>query len=428
MAATRAEGAGTRAVVSWCLYDWANSAFPAIITTFVFAPYFTRAVAADEIRGTATWGWAVTASALAVAILGPVAGAVADAAGPRKPWLAALTATCVVGTALLWAVRPHADDVVLALVIFAVANAAFEFATIFYNAMLPGVAGRARIGRVSGWAWGLGYAGGLICLAIVLFAFVLPPRPLLGLDREAAEHVRIAAPAAALWYALFALPLFLFVPDRARRGLSVGRAAAVGLATLVASLRRLARGGNIARYLLARMVYTDGLNTLFAFGGIYVAGAFDMEMREVMVFGIVLNATAGAGAFAFAWVDDRIGAKRTVMVALVGLIVVGGALLVAKGRFWLWLLAPLLGIFFGPAQAASRSLMARLAPAELRTEMFGLYALSGKATAFVGPLVLSWATLASSSQRVGMATVLVFFLAGLGLLATVREPAGAERP
>ncbi|MGB8274604.1 MAG: MFS transporter [Alphaproteobacteria bacterium] len=409
-------------IIAWCFYDWANSAFPAVISTFVFSTYFTQAVAENPTIGTAQWSWAITASALFVAALGPVLGAISDAAGPRKPWLLGFTLVSAVACGLMWFVHPHPYDVVLALALYAVANAAFEFGTVFYNAMLADIAPPSWIGRISGWGWGLGYAGGLACLVVVLVLFVQAESPALGLERAEAEHVRVVGPLAGVWYFLFALPLFLFTPDIASKGLRLKRAIREGSASLWRSLRHIREHGNVVRYLIAHMIYTDGLNTLFAFGGIFAAGSFGMTIEEVTMFGIALNVTAGLGAAAFAWIDDWIGAKRTIALALVGLTLVGGTLLLVTGKAAFWVLALLLGVFFGPAQAASRSLMARLAPAQLRTEMFGLFAMSGKATSFVGPFVLGWVTLVFDSQRVGMATVLVFFVVGLGILIGVREP------
>jgi UMF1 family MFS transporter len=408
-------------IFAWCLYDWANSAFPAVISTFVFSTYFTTAVAENVTTGTAQWSWAVTGSALVVAALGPVLGAVADAAGRRKPWLFGFTAVSVVGCGLLWFVHPHVSDVLLALVVFGVANAAFEFGTVFYNAMLADIAPPRHIGRISGWGWGMGYAGGLVCLVIILVLFVQADAPALGLNVKEAEHVRIAGPLSGLWWVLFAIPLFVLTPDAPSKGIATLAAVRQGSAALWRTLRQIRKYENILLYLVAHMIYTDGLNTLFAFGGIFAAGTFGMSMAEVTMFGIMLNITAGLGAFAFAWVDDWIGAKRTIALALAGLTLVGGALLLVESKEAFWVLALLLGIFFGPAQAASRSLMARLAPAHLRTEMFGLFALSGKATAFLGPFLLGWVTLAFDSQRAGIATVLIFFLVGLAILLRVEE-------
>jgi UMF1 family MFS transporter len=250
---------------------------------------------------------------------------------------------------------------------------------------------------------------------------IQPSPPYFGLDAGAAEPVRATALLVAVWYLCFALPLFRYTPDRPSRGLSAAAAVALGLRQLWGTLRNLSRHGNILRFLLARMLYTDGLNTLFIFGGIYAAGSFAMDTQEILLFAILLNVTAGLGAAAFGWIDDLIGAKKTILISVAALTVLGGAILSVETKLWFYLLGAALGIFVGPAQSASRSLMARLAPADLRTEMFGLYALSGKATAFLGPALVGWIAIEAGSQRLGMTVILVFFLAGLLLLLPVRE-------
>jgi UMF1 family MFS transporter len=417
-----AAAASRRALVAWCLYDWANSAFPTVIGTFVFATYFTQAVAPTPELGTAWWGWTLSSVGLVIAISGPLLGAAADEGGQRKPWLLGFTALCVVVTAALWAVQPSPADVVLALVLMAVGNLGFELAIVYYNAMLPDLAGKEMVGRLSGWGWGLGYAGGLACLVLALVAFVQADRPLFGLDKAAAEHVRATGPLVAVWMAIFAVPLFLWTPDRPSRGIGLAAALKAGTATVWGTLVQMRRYRQIVLFLVARMIYTNGLNTLFAFGGIYAAGSFGMSFAEVIWFGISLNLTAGLGAAAFGVVDDRIGGKPTVIISLVSLIGLGTAILLVESKSVFWALGLGIGVFVGPAQSASRSLMARLAPPEMTTEMFGLYALSGKATAFLGPALLGWATLAFSSQRAGMATILLFFALGLVLLLPIREP------
>jgi UMF1 family MFS transporter len=404
------------------VFDWANSAYPSVIVTFVFAAYFTKAVAESPEAGTGQWGTALAISGLAVALLAPVLGALADQGGRRKPWLGAFTVLTIVCSALLWRVEPGPAFAMLALVLVVIGNGAFEFGQVFYNAMLPEISPRGMIGRISGWAWSVGYAGGLVCLALALVLFVQPERPLFGLDREAAEHVRVAGPLVGLWFAVFAIPLFVMTPDRPATGPGWRDAIRLGLGTLWATLRGLPGRPLVGRFLIARMIYTDGLNTLFAFGGIYAAGTIGMSYEEILVFGVLLNITAGLGAAAFAWIDDLFGARRTIMVALVGLFVFGGAVLLVESRVWFTVLGCAIGVFIGPAQAASRSYMARLAPPEIRTELFGLYALSGKATAFIGPALVGWVTVWADSQRAGMATILIFFVVGLVLVWPLRDP------
>lgn len=415
--------ASKQALFSWAMYDWANSAFATLIQTFVFAAYFTRSVAENEMVGTAQWGNIVGVAGLLVAVGGPILGAIADQNGSRKPWLLSFTLLCVIATGLLWLVEPTPDDVWLALWLVGVGTLGAEFATVFYNAMLPGLAGSHYIGRWSGWAWSLGYVGGLACLGIALLGFV-GDQAWLTLPRESAEHVRATFLLTAGWYLVFSLPLFLLTPDEPPKGKRLTQAAVEGIRQLRDSLRNVRRYGNIVRFLIARMIYIDGLATLFAFGGVYAAGTFGMTAQQVLLFGILLNVTAGLGAAAFAWIDDWIGSKKTILIALTGLIVSGTIVLLVESHKAFWLTGMMLGIFVGPVQAASRSFLGRAAPLALRTEMFGLFAFSGKATAFAGPLLVGWITYMTGSQRIGMSTIVVFFLVGLLLMLTV----SAARP
>ena len=409
-------------LAAWCFYDWANSAFPTVITTFIFAAYFAQAVAATPVEGTVLWSRALTVVGLLVAIASPLLGAIADHLGPRKPWLLVFSAICIVLTMLLWFVEPSSGFVMLALGLYAAASIAYQFAIVFYDAMLPSIAPANMLGRISGWGWAVGYVGGLLCLIACLWIVKTGGTDVLGLDNDLAEPVRATSVLVAIWFAAFSVPLFLFTPDRAATGLNFAEATRAGLRQLRGTLGLLRRNPPIARFLVAHMLYTDGLVTLFAFGGIYAAAEFGMEPADILVFGIVLNVAAGGGAAAFAWLDDAIGSKRTIMLALAGLILSGTGLVLARADWLFWALAVMLGLFVGPAQAAGRSLMARLAPQRMETEMFGLYALAGKATAFGGPLVLGLVVQWSGSQRAGMATVIVLLFLGCMVLISVREP------
>lgn len=408
----------------WALYDFANSAFPTVIETFVFAAYFTRQVAPDPVTGAAQWGTAVGLAGLAVALLGPVVGAIADHGGGQRRWLTATTALCVLPTAALWWVTPHSPHAASALLLVSVATVGIELASVFYNALLPRLAPPEQLGRWSGWGWGFGYAGGLLCLLLALFGLVREGA-WLTLPRQDASHVRATFVLAAAWFALFALPLLTArLPGRDVDGRFELRAS---LRELWHTLRGLPRQGPLLRFLIARMLYTDGLATLFAFGGVYAAGTFDMSEPQVLAFGIGLNVTAGVGAAAFAHLDDRIGSRATIVIALLALLVCGAGALLAPSASAFWVAGLALGIFVGPAQAASRSLLARMAPQEQRNQLFGLFTLSGKATAFLGPVLVGMATLVSGSQRVGMTVILGLWLAGLALLLTVPADRPARR-
>jgi UMF1 family MFS transporter len=415
--------ASSRALVAWSLFDWANSGFPTVITTFVFAGYFMHFVAPSGAAGFSDWGIAIAASGLVIALTSPLLGAIGDRVGRVKPWLFGASVVCAGASALLWYTRPTPDDALWALAFVALANLGFEVGIVFYNALLPTLVPRSRLGRLSGWAWGLGYGGGLACLAIVLLVFVEAERPPLGLDPAEAEQFRIAGPFVAAWFAVFALPLFLFTPDRPATGAPLGLATREGVGVLLRTLRHVLKEyRNIGRFLLARIFYIDGLNTMFMFGGVYAAGTFGMGVAELIYFGIALNIAAGLGAAGFGWVDDKIGAKRTILLALAGLIILGIPLLLVQSKTLFWIVAVPLGLFMGPAQAASRSLMARLSPSKMTGEMFGLFALSGKVTAFLGPSLVAAVTAATESQRAGMATVVVLIAVGGVILLRVREP------
>lgn len=407
---------------AWCLYDWAYSAFNTVVSTFVIATYFVQAVAPDPATGTAEWAATQAIAGFLIALLAAPLGVIADRSGGRRRLLGGFTAVMALATAGLWFVRPDPHDVPLALLLVGTATVAFEIATVLYNAMLPEVAAPARLGLVSGLAWGSGYVGGLVGLGLCLVLLINPNPALFGLDRGHAEHIRAAALFAAGWIALFSWPVLVAVPDPPGRA-GGWRAVRGGLAELRQTLRAARAQPGLLRFLVARMLYSDGMTTLFAFGAIFAAGTFGMDTRQVLLLGIGLNVTAGIGALAFAFIEDRIGAKPTVLIALACLTALGTGVLLAQTVTVFWGLALGLGIFVGPAQAASRSLMARLAPVETRNAWFGLYALSGRVTGFVGPASLGVITAVTGSQRAGMAVIVVLLAAGGGLLVGVRAPA-----
>ena len=315
--------------------------------------------------------------------------------------------------------KPSPDYVPMALTLVVIATLSAEFAIVFYNAMLPGLVPPERLGRFSGWGWGVGYLGGLGCLALALVGFVQTDTPLFGVGKEEAAHIRATAPMVALWYLAFMLPFVFLTPDAPGRGYPPATALKIGLATLARTLREARAQPELWRFLIANMLYIDGLTTLFAFGGIYAAGTFGFSFAEVIQFGIALNVTAAIGAVAFGWIDDRVGPKTTIAAGLIGLILCSAVVLVSESKAVFWIAALLIGFFLGPVQASSRTWMARHAPEAKRAELFGLMALSGKATAFLGPLLLAEVTRATGSQRWGMATILLFFAGGLALLASV---------
>ena len=393
-----------------------------MIQTFVFAAYFTGRVAESETGGTTLWGAALATAGLVVALSGPLVGAIADAGGRRKPWLLGFTLLSVTATAGLWLVLPRASHAILALVLVAFASVGSSLASLFYNAMLPELAGSDRVGRWSGFGWGLGYVGGVLCLVAALWIF-LSEDPWIELDAERGLPVRATCLLAAAWYAVFALPLLLTPIDAPGESLPLRRAAREGLSRLAGTLRNASQHAGLIRFLLAHLLYTDGLATLFAFGGVYAAGTFGMSEAEVLRLGIGLSISAALGAWLFSSFDDRLGGKRSTILALTGLLLGGTITVLAPDRTVFWPAALFFGAFVGPVQAASRSYFARMAPEAIRNEMFGLYELSGKVTAFLGPALVAIVTALAASQRAGMSVVLVFFTAGLAILLTVPSDA-----
>lgn len=448
MSRLTAPNASRRAIAGWLMFDWAAQPFFTLVTTFVYAPYFASAIAPDPVAGQAWWGFAAGAAGLIIAIFSPLLGAIADAGGRRKPGIAAFGALLVVGSALLWFGKPG-DGVLLVLAAFVIATIGAEFATVFNNGMMATLVPAHRLGRLSGAGWAVGYVGGLVSLVLTLGFLAANPQtgktllgltPLFGLDPAAREGDRAAGPLTALWFVVFVLPLFLFTPDPPGR-MGLRDAAKRGLAALTDTLRRLPQERNVALFLLANMIYADGLVALFAFGGIYAAGTFGWGTIEVGVFGILLTITGTIGAFVGGTLDDRFGPKRVVLGSLsiliatalailsisrdtVGFVIPvtppGGGLYAGTAERVYVALGLLIGIAAGPLQAASRTLLVRLAPEERVTQFFGLFALSGRVTSFAGPFLVGIVTVAAASQKAGMAVLVVFFAAGAVLLSRVR--------
>ncbi|MEM8789890.1 MAG: MFS transporter [Pseudomonadota bacterium] len=432
---------------AWMLFDWANQPFYTLVLTFIFAPYFAAQVVGDPAQGQILWANLQLAGALSVAALAPILGAIADRAGPRKPWIAAFSALFVAGCLGLWTATPGAPLWPVCAA-FLLAFVASEASLIFINAMLPDLGPRREIGRISGAGWAMGYAGGVAALILVLV--LLAPagdgtRTLAGLtpllDPETGAPQRATGPLTAAWFALFAAPFFLLTPDAPRRA-GLARAAREGLASLRATIAGLPRETPLLRFLIAAMLYRDGLAGLFAFGGIYAAGTLGWGLTQLGLFGILAAATGAVGAYAGGFADRAFGPKPVIMTAIVVLILVCTAALTTAPTRALGLPVPAgsplpdaiffacgaaLGAGAGALQAASRTLLVHLAETRVpMTEAFGLYALAGKATAFLAPAAIAATTAATGSQALGVSPVIALFAAGLALLYWVEIPQEAR--
>jgi UMF1 family MFS transporter len=440
------------AVISWIFFDWAAQPYFTLITTFVYAPYFATHIASDPASGQALWGFATAASGMMIALLSPVLGAIADATGRRKPWIAAFGAMLVIGSSLMWFGLPGDESGIPALLIaYGVATVGVEFATVFNNAMMPTLVPPDRIGRLSGTGWATGYIGGILSLILVLGFLAASPdtgrtlfglKPLFGLDPASHQGDRISGPLTGVWFIIFVLPMFLLTPDYPARS-RLGDALRTGLSELRQTLADLPKQKSLAAFLLANMIYTDGLVSLFTFGGIYAAGTFGWNTIQIGTFGIILAIAGTLGGWLGGKLDDAFGPKRVIvgsttilLAAIVAILLVstdsilfisvappvpGGPLFASAAERAYLILGCCIGAVGAPLQAASRSLLIRMAPRDRVTQYFGLFALTGKVTSFIGPLLIGIVTAVTASQKAGMATLVLFFVTGLALLARVRQ-------
>ena len=405
--------------IIYCLYDWANSPFATVIITFVFAAYFEKAIIGDPEKASVLWGWAISISSFLIAFMGPILGKLADDNYTHRFWLTFFTILSSIGAALFWFAYPRESLALYVLVLVTLSNTFFELAGVFYNSMLVSFSSKKKVGKLSGQSWAAGYVGGIVCLLIILFGFVQPESPLFGIEKSNAANIRIAGPIVALWFLLFSLP---FILSLSKRTITSNIKLKDSILSIFYNLKEIFKGNNKGKFLLARMVYTDGLNTLFAFGGMYAAGTFGMTFSEIIIFGIAINITAGIGALIFSYIDDLIGPKRVIIISLLSIIIIGFLTLIISDKSYFLILGSALGFFIGPVQASSRSFMARYVDLKNKGEIFGLFALSGKVTAFLGPLLLSITVIIFDSQRVGMGSIIIFLTVGFLLLLRVKEP------
>ncbi len=412
-------------VSAWCLYDFANSAYFAVILTFVFATYFTSKLAPNPIIGAELWADSIAISAVFIAIFSPLLGGIADFSGRRKWWLMSSTYLAVISIALMWFAYPHGMPLYVILALVIISNACLEIATVFYNAYLPHLCSRAYLGRISGWAWGVGYIGGILSLILSSVIFVSDVFHLFA-DKTDFSHIRAIPLFIAAWLCLFSLPLFLIKEEKVEKSLNFRQASKKGIQELFLTIKTLPQQKNLFLFLIANMLYRDGLNTILAMGGIYFRATFDLTLNEILTLGLLLNLTAGIGAIAFAWLDDKKGSKNTILINLAALTMFCLSLTVVDNKFKMWCIAPLVGFFVGPIQAASRTFLARLAKKSEINRMYGLYSFTGKATSFLGPFFVALVTDLTDSLYWGMMTICPFLIMGACILLLVKEPQACE--
>lgn len=440
-----------RRIWGWWWFDWANQPYNTLLLTFIFAPYFAASVAPDPVTGQAMWGWMNFAAGMLIAVFAPILGAIADKTGPKKPWILFWSALYMAGAWALWWAVPGADQTTIlwVLVAFGIGLVGLEYGTIFTNSILPTLGTKDEIGRISGSGWAFGYVGGLASLIVMLLFLAENDRgvtliglePLFGLDPAAREGTRAVGPVTALWYLVFVIPFFLWVKEPPVPKVQMGAAVRQGMADLGRTLRRLPQQSSLLSYLISSTFYRDGLNGIYAFGGIYAAGVLGWSIIQIGIFGI-LAATIGAiGCWIGGRADRRYGPKPVIVVCIVVLILVC-CVIVSTDRTMIlfvplaevsriedglglpdlvfYVCGGLIGAAGGAVQASSRTMMVRQANPERMTEAFGLYALSGKALSFMAPGLIALATTLSESQRLGVSPLIGLFAVGLILLLWVK--------
>jgi UMF1 family MFS transporter len=414
-------------VLAWGLWDWGSSAFNAVIGTFVFAVYLTGTVG-DDLPGAVSansWlGYGLGAAGLAVAVLAPMTGQRADAAGRRKLSVGIWTGAVVASTAAMYLVRDDSRYFALGVVLLGLGSIFFELASVSYNALLVTVSTPATIGRVSGFGWAMGYLGGIVLLLVVYLGFLSGRGGLLGLSTADGFNVRVVTLVAAGWFAVFALPL-LVIPEPAGAVDPQPRPSVAGsYRKLVADLRALHRTApHTVYFLAASALFRDGLAAVFAFGAVLAVTVYGLDAGGVLLFGIAANVTAAAGALAAGRIDDRVGPKAVIVGALLGMLLAGGILLVVSGPLLFWIFGLFLTLFVGPAQSSSRTFLARLAPPGHEGLLFGLYAATGRAVSFLAPTLVGLCTQLFASDRAGIVGILVVLASGLVALWPVAPPA-----
>lgn len=398
-----------RAVRSWILYDFANSIYPAVITTAVFPVFYQGAIVggADGV-GELWWGRAVAASALIVALTSPLLGAIADRSGARKRFFAAYVAMCLAGVGLMTTLEP--GMIVAGFLVFVIANVGFESASVFYNAYLPDIVSPERLGRTSGYGYGLGYLGSALGLLIVL------PFAKEG-QLDMAWLIVIA------FFAIFSIPAFRFLPQDRQGGMGIGQAAARGFADFKRITAEVWGDRNLRRFLFAFFFYIDGVLTIIVMAGIIATVTFGFDQQGVIILFLIVQFSALAGAYAMAKPTDTLGPKRVLTGVLCLWVAAGVAAYFVQSPDVFHGLAVAAGFGLGSVQSASRAFMASLIPDGREAELFGFYALCGRSSSVIGPVLFGWVThLAGGNQRPGFLVLTALFLIGLVLLQRVRDP------
>ena len=404
-------------VFNFALYDFANSAFTTIIITFIFSTYFAKQIAPNPVLGQSYWGWAIGITGILVALTGPLIGSFADKKNCTEFFIKLFTIICVSLTSLLWFSKPSEKYLLYTLIIVALANFFYELSLIFYNSILKRISNSNNLGKSSGYSFALGYIGGILILIVCIKIFIDNDVLPFGLSKENSENIRATSIVVALWYLLFSIPFLFSLKIRIKNKIEKS-------SNNIKKIKNLFwdKGlNNLGKFLIARMLYADGLNAIIIMGGIFAVGVFNLEIKDLLVLSILMNITAFIGAIIGGHANDKFSSKSVIIFTLIGLIFSSAIILFVQTKIFFLIFASINGFFIGPIQSASRVFITKSIDKNNQASGFGLFALSGKLTSFIGPLLVSTLTYISNSQRIGFSAAIILLLIGLLILLKVKK-------
>ena len=405
-------------IFNFALYDFANSAFTTIIITFIFATYFAKQIAPNPVLGQSYWGWTIGITGFFVAIFGPIAGSFADKKNRIVFFIRCFSLLCMLFTTLLWFSKPYQSYLLYTLVIVGIANLFYELSLIFYNSLLKDISTSKNLGRSSGFGFALGYVGGIVILLISIKLFIDNDSLPFGLTTDESQNIRAIALLVSVWFLIFSIPfLFFAIKEREKKITQSVSSNFTDLKKLIWNRKFSVLG----KFLIARMLYADGLNAIIIMGGIFAVGVFNLEIKELLKLSILMNITAFMGAFIGGVANDKYGSKIVIIISLIGLIFSSISILFTYSKVGFFFLAAINGLFIGPVQSASRVVITSLLNKSNQGKGFGLFATSGKLTSFLGPLLVSTVTFLTGSQRIGFSAAILLLLAGLIILLNIKK-------
>jgi len=404
-------------ILNFALYDFANSAFTTIIITFIFSTYFAKQIAPNPVLGQSYWGWAIGTTGILVAIIGPILGSYADKKNFTELFIKLFTIICISLTTLLWFSKPSEKYLLFTLIIVALANFFYELSLIFYNSILKRISKTSDLGKSSGFSFALGYIGGILILIICIKIFIDNDVLPFGLSKENSENIRATSIVVAVWYLIFSIPFLFSLKKKINNKIELSSDNIKKIKDLIWNNGL----NNLGKFLIARMLYADGLNAIIVMGGIFAVGVFNLEIKDLLILSILMNVTAFIGAIVGGYANDKFSSKSVIIFSLLGLIISSSIILFVKSQLFFLIFAAINGFFIGPIQSASRVFITKSIDENNQASGFGLFALSGKLTSFIGPLLVSTITYISSSQRIGFSSAIILLLIGLLILLKVKK-------